>query len=138
MKLLPYFVRALLWFLLGISFTYWIQAQPAYEDIKGFFVTGTSFALILGLMIQGVNLLNTRNKNRKDEKEKAIADLRRHTNDLIPVLRKWAEQPQHPPSDYLFSFVQQHANGDTQLRNIFNEMNNIEGANTTKPQWDDL
>jgi len=138
MKLLPSFVLALLCFLLGISFTYWIQAQPTYEDVKGFFITGTSFALILGLTIQGVNLLIIRNKNRKDEKEKAIADLRRHTSDLIPVLRKWAEQPQCPPSDYLFPFVQQHASGDTQLQNILKEMNNIEGVNNTKSQWDDL
>lgn len=138
MKLLLSFVCALIWFLLGISFTYWIQGQPVYEDVKGFFVTGTSFALIVSLAFQGVKLLNTRNKNRKDEKEKAIADLRRHTNDLISVLRKWAEQPQYPPNDYLFPFVQQHANGDTQLRNILKEMNNIEGVNNTKSQWDGL
>ena len=106
-----------------------------YENVRDFFITGTSLGLIFGLTIQGVDMLRIWHKDKKDEKEKAIADLRRHTNDLMPTLKKWAEQPQEPLNDYLLPFVQQHMLGDAQVRNILGGTN---GMNNTKSQCEEL
>jgi hypothetical protein len=135
MKWLSYVAFGLIFFSLGIVFTYWMQGQLMYESIRSFIITGASFGVIASLVTEGVEMLRVWRKDKKDEKGKAMADLRKHTEDLVPILKKWAEQPQEPPSEYLFPFVQQHVSGDEQVRNI---LGGTDGMDNTKSQCDEL
>jgi ElaB/YqjD/DUF883 family membrane-anchored ribosome-binding protein len=135
MKWLPSLLLGLTCFAFGVVFAYWIQGQLLYESIKNFVITGTSFALVVGLTVEGGQMFREWHKGKKDEKEKAMADLRKHTDDLVPILKKWAEQPQEPPNEYLLPFVQQHMSGDEQVRNILGE---TDGMDNTKSQCDEL
>jgi len=128
-------LRGLTWFAFGIVFTYWIQGQLLYESIENFFVTGTSFAFFVGLTVEVAQILRGWRKDKKDEKEKDMANLRKHTDDLLPILKKWAEQPQDPPSEYLFSFVQQHVSSDEQVQNILGK---TDGMDNTKSQCKEM
>lgn len=136
MKWLCYFGFGLICFGLGIVFAYWIQGQFVYEDIRSFFITGTTFAVIIGFAIEGLALFAIRHNERKEEKEKAIIDLGEHTERLLPILKKWAEQPLTPPTEYLFSFAQQHiVSSDKSLHNM---IQGNDGINNIKSQYNGL
>jgi hypothetical protein len=121
---------------LGIVFTYWIQGQLFYEDVRNFLLTGTSFAVIIGLIYGGSNLFVTLYKERKEEKKNAIINLEEHTEQLLPILKKWAEQPLTPPTEYLFSFAQQHiVSSDKSLHNM---IQGNDGINNIKSQYNGL
>lgn len=136
MKWLCYISFGLICFGLGIVFTYWIQGQFVYENIKSFFITGISFAVIVALIYEGLNLFVTLYKERKEEKKSVIINLRKHTDDLLPVLRKWIEEPLTPPTEYLFSLVQQHIVSIDQ--SLHDMLKGSDGIDNTKSRRNDL
>lgn len=133
MKWFHYFSLILVSFGIGIVFTYWIQGQVFYNDVKNWIVGGSSFAVIIGLIYGGSNLFVTVYKERKEEKGKAMVNLKEHTHQLLPVLSKWAEEPLSPPTDYEFSFTRQHiATFNEALKDMLKDMDN------TRQQCDGL
>lgn len=136
MKWLPSLVLGLLCFLLGISFTYWIQGQLVYENVKGFFVTGISFGLIIGLAIEGVEMLKSWRNEKRDEKEKTMVNLGKHTEALIPILKEWAEKPLDFSKEYLFSLAQQHIM--VGYKQLWNTIEGTSGIRKTLSQYENL
>jgi hypothetical protein len=137
MKWLSWFVFGLICFGFGIIFIYWIQGQLVYESIQNFILTGVSFGLFVTLAIKGVGMIQAWSSERKKEKKKAIADLIKHTEVLIPELRKWAEQPLTTSNELPFLLAQQHIiSGYITLRNIIEGKDGIKSTdaqyNTTE------
>jgi vacuolar-type H+-ATPase catalytic subunit A/Vma1 len=91
--------------------------------------------VIGGLSFGGLDLFLTLRKERKEENKNAINNLRKHTDDLLHILKKWAEEPLTPHTEYLFPFAQQHMNDDEQVRNI---LRGTDGMNNTESQCNDL
>jgi hypothetical protein len=105
---------------MGIIFTYWIQGQIIYENIRSYVVTGATFGVILSLAYKGLDMVTSWHNEQKKEKKEDIDNLGKHTNDLLPVLQKIAENPSTSSTEYLFSLAQQHITSDEQLNNILN------------------
>lgn len=126
-----YLVVGLICFGLGIIFTYWIQGQFVYENIKNFVITGVSFGLIATLMTKGVGMVQARRSERRKEKKKVITDLINHTKILIPELKKWAERPLTTSNELPFLLAQQHiVTGYVQLRNIIEAKDGIKNTDS--------
>jgi len=136
MKWLCYFGFGLICFGLGIVFTYWIQGQFVYENIRSFLITGTSFGVVGGLAFGGLDLFVTLRKEKKDEEKDAMTDLRKHTNDLVPILKKWAEEPLSFSGEYLFSLGQQHIMSG--YKQLWNTIEGTSGIRKTQLQYENL
>jgi len=117
-------------FLSGIIFAHLMRGQLAYEQLINSIITGISAGLSLGLIItiifEVVQLLAQRQKDKKVEKEKAIANLQKHTADLKPILEKWAKEFQISPTEYLFSLVKQHIPLFGELDNVRSQCNDLQ------------
>jgi hypothetical protein len=136
MKWLSYVACGLISFAFGIVFTYWIQGQLVYESIRNFIITGASLGVIFGLLTKGVDMFNMRRSEKKDEKEKAMVDLGKHTEAIIPILKEWAETPLDSSKEYLLSLAQQHImNGYEQLWGI---IEGTTGIRQTQSQYENL
>lgn len=136
MKWLSYVAFGLISFGLGIVFTYWMQGQLLYESIQSFIITGASFGVIVGLLTEGAEMLKAWRSEKKDKKEKAMVDLGKHTEALIPVLKEWAETPLNSSKEYLFSLGQQHImNG---YKQSWNTIEGASGIRQTQSQYENL
>lgn len=131
MKWLSYLLVGLLGFCLGIIFTYWIQGQIVYENIQSFIVTGATLGLILSLAYKGLDMVTSWHNEQKKEKNEAKANLRKHTNDLLPVIQKIAENPSTSSTEYLFSLAQQHIDSNEQLKNILNGKDGLKNTESS-------
>jgi len=136
MKWLCYVGFGLICFGLGIVFTYLIQGQIVYENIQSFFITGATFGVSGGLALGVVNLFVTLYNKRKEEKEKAIVNLRKHTEALIPILKEWAEKPLTSSEEYLFSLGQQHIMSG--YKQLWNTVEGTSGIRKTQSQYENL
>jgi hypothetical protein len=75
--------------------------------------------------------------NDRNQKHKGMIDkLQKHTNDLIPELKKWAESPLISSNEYLFLRTQQHIETGyfSDLWSILNDDNN--GIRATESKYD--
>jgi len=104
--------------------------------MSDFFITGTSLGLILGLVIEGVEMLKSWRNEKRDEKEKAIGDLGKHTEALIPILKEWAEKPLDFSKEYLFSLARQHIM--VGYKQLWNTIEGTSGLRKTLSQYENL
>ncbi len=136
MKWVSCLVFGLIGFGFGIIFTYWIQGQFVYGPIQNYIIGGASFGLIVSLLTKGVEMVISWRSGNKKEKNKAITNLIKHTEVLIPELKKFSEQPLAPSKDYPSSLAIQHIlSGYKQLTNT---LEGNKGLKNTESRYSDL
>jgi hypothetical protein len=123
-----YVLSMIVSFFSGIMAGYLLSKITVLSSIATWIGGSLTFVWVFDLFY---GALKEARQEEEDQRKKGIDNLKKHTEDLIPELRKWTENPLLSSQKPLFLCAQQHIKG-TELREILEGKDGIRALESQK------